>query len=222
MERIEKGMMKEHDRIPSERELCDTYDISRATVRQAIQILEKEGVIYKQHGKGTFVSPIKMNQDLLKFYSFTEEMRKLGKTVSTKIMGFDIIDNEAEINRRMQLKDEVKLYKIVRLRYADDEPMMIVTTYLPVERFPGITKDDLEGQSLYDVLTHRFNAVFSKAEEHFQPVYTGEIEAVLLGTDVNSPSMKIERITYEGGAVIEYGFGIARGDKFRYGVVLEK
>lgn len=76
---IEEGKLKEHDKLLSEREYCDLYDISRATVRQAILELEKNGYIYKQQGKGTFVSPQAFKQDLLKFYSFTDEMKKLGK-----------------------------------------------------------------------------------------------------------------------------------------------
>lgn len=222
MDNIQSGKLKEHDQIPSEREFCDEYDISRATVRQAIQILEKDGVIYKEHGKGTFVSPIKMNQDLLKFYSFTEEMQKLGKIASTRVLQFDVIDDEVEVNRRMKLSEETRLYKIVRLRYADNEPMMVVTTYVPCERFPGLRADDLENNSMYEIFTGRYNAVFSKAEENFQPVYTQLREAELMNIDVDSPSMKIERTTYENDNIIEYAIGIARGDKFKYGVVLEK
>ncbi len=88
IEMIEEGNLQEDDRLPSERELCETYDVSRSTVRQAIQELEKEGYIYRLHGKGTFVSPERFKQDLLEFYSFTEEMKKNWQ--DTKFKGFGL------------------------------------------------------------------------------------------------------------------------------------
>src|SRR5690625_5973380 len=79
---MDQGVYKEHEKLPSEREFCDLYQLSRITVRQALQELELEGYIYKLHGKGTFVAPKSYNQNLVKLYSFTEEMKKLGKTQS--------------------------------------------------------------------------------------------------------------------------------------------
>ncbi len=222
IEMIEEGKLKEHDQIPSERELCDVYDISRATVRQAVLMLEKEGIIYKEHGKGTFVSPIKVNQDLLKFYSFTEEMRKIGKVVETTVLAFETIGAQGDLCRKMKLDEDTQLYKIVRVRYADHEPMMVVTTYVPCDRFPGLTRADLEENSMYDLFINRYKTVFSRAEETFQPVFTGTFEAELFAIDAKSPSMKIDRMTYENQNIIEYATAIARGDKFKYGVVLEK
>ncbi|WP_073197625.1 GntR family transcriptional regulator [Caloranaerobacter azorensis] len=222
IEQIETGQLKENDQIPSERELCDKFDISRATVRQAIQMLEREGYVYKKHGKGTFVSPEKMKQDLLKFYSFTEEMKKIGKTPTSKVIEFEIIGCNEKISRKMNIKKGEKIYKFTRLRLADNEPMMLETSYIPYNRFPGIKKNDLEKEAMYDIFTKRFNAVFTRAEESFQSVLTREDEAKLLNIKAGSPSMMIERLTFERETIIEYTIGIARGDKFKYHVVLKR
>lgn len=222
VEQIETGKLKEHDQIPSERELCNQYDISRATVRQAIQMLEKDGYIYKQHGKGTFVSPEKMKQDFLKFYSFTEEMKKIGKVPTSKVIDFEIICCNEKLSRKMNIAKGTKMYKFTRLRLADDEPMMLETSYVPYDRFPGIEKNDLEKEAMYDIFTRKFDAVFTKAEESFQSVFTKENEAKFLDIKADSPSMMLERLTYERDIIIEYTVGIARGDKFKYCVVLEK
>lgn len=222
IEDIRSGEYKENDKLPSERELCEMYDISRATVRQTIQELEKDGYIYKQHGKGTFVSPEIFKQDLLKFYSFTEEMKKIGKKPSSKVLRFETIDIDDKIAKKMKVNVGAKVYKFTRLRLADEKPIMLETSYIPYSRFEGIKRNDLEEKAMYDIFTKKYNAVFSKAEESFQPVLTREDEAKLLGNEPGSPSMMIERITYEGDNIIEYTIGIARGDRFKYRVVLEK
>ncbi len=222
IEMIEEGNLQEDDRLPSERELCETYDVSRSTVRQAIQELEKEGYIYRLHGKGTFVSPERFKQDLLEFYSFTEEMKKIGKTPSSKVLDFRITKCNEKLARKMKLNIGDKIYVFTRLRLADDEPMMVETSYVPCDRFPGITKEELEKHAMYDIFTKKYNAKFTYAEETFQPVLTREDEAKLLNYSVGLPSMMIERLTYENGNVIEYTKGIARGDRFKYHVVLEK
>ncbi len=222
VEMIEEGNLQEDDKLPSERELCEKYDVSRSTVRQAIQELEKEGYIYRVHGKGTFVSPERFKQDLLEFYSFTEEMKKLGKTPSSRVLDFKVAKCDEKLARKMKLNVKDNIYVFTRLRLADGEPMMVETSYVPYNRFPDLTRDELEKHAMYDIFTDKYNAEFTCAEETFQPVLTREDEAKLLNYFVGMPSMMIERLTYENGNVIEYTKGIARGDRFKYHVVLKK
>lgn len=222
LEMIEKGNLKPDDKLPSERELCDTYDISRSTVRQAIQELEKDGYIYRIHGKGTFVSSEIYKQDLLRFYSFTEEMKRIGKTPSSKVLSFDIIGCNEKLSRKMNLNLGDRVYSVTRLRLADGEPMMLETSFLPYDRFPNLTKEQLEKNAMYDIFTKEYKVIFTEAEEIFQAVTTREEEAILLKYSVGLPSMMVERITYENGNIIEYTKGISKGDKFKYHVRLNK
>lgn len=222
IEMIEEGNLDPDDKLPSERELCEKYSISRSTVRQAIQELEKDGYVYRIQGKGTFVSQEKFKQDLLEFYSFTEEMKKLGEKPSSKVLDFDIIDCNEKIAKKMKLKSGAKLYRFTRLRLADDHPMMLETSYVPYSRFPGLSKKQLEQQAMYDIFKKDYGVSFSYAEEIFQSVRTRDKEAELLNYSSDLPSMMIERITYEKNTVIEYTKGIARGDRFKYHVLLEK
>lgn len=221
-EMIEEGHLSENDQLPSERELCETYNVSRSTVRQAIQELEKEGYIYREHGKGTFVSPEKFKQDLLSFYSFTDEMKKIGKIPSSKVLDFKVIKCTDDLAKKMKLDLGEKLYMFTRLRLADNEPMMLETSYVPYRRFPGLTKEQLEQSAMYEIFTKKYNAVFTCAEEIFQPVFTREEEAILLQYHQGLPAMMIERITHENDKIIEYTKGIARGDRFKYHVLLKK
>ncbi len=138
---IKKGTFAEHDKLPSERELCERFEISRSTVRQAMNELEKDGYIYKEHGRGIFVSPKSFKQDLFKFYSFTDEMKKIGKTPTSKVLDFKKIKSDERLARKLGVKTNQNLYEFTRLRLADDEPIMLETSYLPMVRFPNLTRE---------------------------------------------------------------------------------
>ena len=113
------------------------------------------------------------------------------------------------------------LYRISRIRKADGLPMMYETTYLPFNRFKGIEKEQLEENPMYDVLLKCFNTKITSAEEYFMPILTNKLESVYLDIKEGSPSLKIERFTYENTNVIEYTVSVARGDKFKYRVKLK-
>jgi GntR family transcriptional regulator len=213
---------KEDEQLPSEREIGEKYNVSRATVRQAMQEMEQEGYIYRSHGKGTFVAPQRVNQELLKFYSFTEEMKKLGKSPSSQVLDFEVIDCNKKISNKLEIDENAKVYKILRLRLADNKPMMLETTYLPYDRFPGMVRQQLEQTAMYDIFAQKFAVKITSAKEKFQPVVTNAEEARYLKVSKEIPSLKIERYTYENERIIEYTRSIARGDKFEYCITLEK
>ncbi|MBW8348526.1 GntR family transcriptional regulator [Bacillus sp. IITD106] len=218
--KIEAGELKDHDKLPSERELCEMYNVSRTTVRQTMQELEKEKLIYKQHGKGTFVSPKVINQSLLKFYSFTEEMKKINKVPSSQVLAFKEIESDTQLAKKMEISEGTKVYKITRLRFADDEPMMYETSYLPLSRFPDLHGDDLERMPMYTLFRDKYKAIITKATERFSAIPTSKKEAALLNIREGEPSLLINRISFEGDSIIEYTVTIARGDKFTYSVEL--
>lgn len=220
VDRIDSGELKEHDRLPSERELCEMYNVSRTTVRQAMQELEKENYIYKQHGKGTYVSPKIINQSLVKFYSFTEEMKKINKVPSTKVLAFEQVDCDSKLAIKMGLEEGEQLYKITRLRLADDTPMLYETSYLPVRKFPDLQVEALKKQPMYTIFRDLYQVQLTKANERFRAVPTTQEEAELLQISQNEPSLLIERLTFEHETVVEYTSTIARGDKFTYSVEL--
>lgn len=218
---IDSGVLKENDKIPSERELCDLYEISRSTVRQTMIELEKGNYIYKEHGKGTFVAPKLLKQELHNFYSFSEEMKKLGKKPTSKVLNFKTMVAEPKIIRRLNIKDGDLVYVIKRLRLANKKPMMIEISYIPCDRFPDMTQEDLQGSSMYDFFKQRYEAVFTKAEEIFSAVLINKSESKYLDVKEGIAGMRIERYTYEKDRIIEYTKTIARGDSFKFSVVLE-
>jgi len=220
---IESRELKENDQLPTESELCKRFDISRATTRQALKELASEDYIYMLQGKGTFVSPIKFQQNLLKFYSFTEEMKKIGKNPISLVLEFKIIKPNKKIAQILKVNQNNKVYKFIRLRLADNEPMILETTYIPYKLFPGISRKDLENTPLYSILVERFHTIFAKAEETFRSTLLTEEEAKRLNCIKGISAIFFERTTYNNyDRVIEYTKSIARGDKFKYHVILKK
>lgn len=215
-----ENYMEEDDRLPSEREICEIYSLSRPTVRQALDALERDGYIYKVHGKGTFVAPKKFNQDLVEFYSFTEEMKKIGKIPKSEVVGFEMIAANSIISEKLRITEGDLVYKLTRIRKADNVPMLFEVSYLPYNRFKNLTKKVLEERAMYEIFKEDFNVVMTSAEEYFKPVLTNKLESHYLNIVEGSPSLKIERFTFERNSIIEYTVSIARGDKFTYRVRL--
>lgn len=222
VEEIESGILLPGDQLLSERELCLRYDLSRSTVRLAIQEMERKGYLVKKHGKGTFVCDKKLKQSLITFYSFTDEMKRLGKVPSSKVLSFELLECDARTAKKLQIKTGEMVYRIERLRLADSEPMMLETTYLPQKRFKGLKRETLEVRPMYDVFNEVYHTDLTMAEESFMPVMVNDLEARHLQMSTTLPSLMIERQTFERDQVVEYTISITKGDCFKYTVQLRK
>ena len=219
---IKEKNLQENDRILTEREYCEKYNLSRSTVRQAIAYLEKKGYIYKVQGCGTFVSSREMKQKLLKFYSFTEEAKKQGKTPSSKILSFKEKKADEKICKELNINKDDKVYELQRLRLADDEVVMYEKTYLLEKKMQGLSKNILLENPLYDILQNRYNISFTKATERFSVLLADEKIAEILTIPQGSPIIRLQRWTYAGMEIIEYTVSLVRGDRFEFEVELEE
>lgn len=185
-------------------------------------MLEKERYIYKKAGKGNFVSKKRIEQKLVKFYSFTEEMKSIGRKPESIVLTFAIEEANTKLAQKLNVSPKDLIYKIVRIRLADKIPMMFETTYLPFEYFDGLTKEILEQNPMYKVLQNTYDIEISSAEEFYEPVLASKLESAYLKISKNLPCLKIERIAYQNEKVIEYTTSIARGDQFKYRINLKK
>lgn len=219
---IKEKNLQENDRILTEREYCEKYNLSRSTVRQAIAYLEKKGYIYKVQGCGTFVSSRVMKQKLLKFYSFTEEAKKQGKTPSSKILSFKEKKADEKICKELNINRDDKVYELQRLRLADDEVVMYEKTYLLEKKMQGLSKNILLEKPLYEILQNRYNISFTKATERFSVLLADEKIAEILTIPQGSPIIRLQRWTYAGMEIIEYTVSLVRGDRFEFEVELEE
>ncbi|WP_100065849.1 GntR family transcriptional regulator [Miniphocaeibacter massiliensis] len=216
----EMELMKPGDKLPSERQLCRLYELSRTTVRQAISELELNGYIDRIHGKGTFVSNKDSSKhNLSDYYSFTEQMKIIGKTPKTTVLEFHIERSNKFVANRLEIGEGDKVIRFVRLREADDIPMMLETTFIPYNDFSRMTKAILDELPLYDIYEEVYDRKIKHVEERFSASVIGKEESIILKTDVGSPCLKIKRLSYDGnGKIIEYTISFARGDQFAYKV----
>lgn len=208
------------DLLPSERELTERYGLSRTTVRQALRELENLGLVYRRHGRGTFVASTETQAaNLSQAYSFTEQMREMGRVPATEILEFSRIEADKYLASHMGLRIADPVFVLRRLRSADGVPMMLERTYLPVRTFMGLTRDQLEGVSLYEVMEGTYHERIRLAEEEFSAGIARPEEAAALSVREGSPVLDLVRTTTnEAGEVIEFTLSVARADQFRYKV----
>lgn len=206
------------DLLPSERELSKYYGLSRTTVRLALQELERLGLVVRQHGRGTFVADRSVQAtNLSQTYSFTDQMRQMGRDPSTTILEFAEIDADKNLAEKMRVRMGDKLFKIERLRCADGMPMMVERTYMPMRKFMSLKRPMLEHASLYTVIEQVFHEKIRVAEEEFFASIARPADAHLLGIGEGAPVLDLVRTTYDvGNEIIEYTLSVARADQFKY------
>lgn len=210
--------MRPNAKLPSERQLLVKYDVSRNTIRLALQDLEERGLIYRLHGKGTFVSSIFLNQpNIGGMYSFSEEVTRAGMKASTQNRSLELVVPSQLIADQLNLNESEKTYRLVRVRLSNGQPRIFSKTYLPQKLFPNLKISDLQDQTLYGVLKSKYSQISVMAFEDVQAVSLDETESEYLNEKVGSPSLKIFRKTINDKNVpIEFTISLARGDKFIY------
>ncbi len=201
---IDDGLLCPGDLLPSENDFCDAYHISRTTVRQALHELEIRGMIERKRGRGTFVSTPKVSRNIGNLYSFSEEMRRLGKEPSSSIVSFRLIAKDKCIPAARELASE-RLIDVVRIRLADGCPMLVENTYLPVDLCPNLSWEMLETQSLYAIFSKIYGLTIAQAVESYEAVIMTREESQLLECESTGPAFLIKRRTWDDkGRMIEF------------------
>lgn len=218
--KINDGEYSLGEKIPTEQKLMEKYKLSRDTVRKAINHLVKEKCLYKLQGSGTFVSEEFYSQSLLKFYSFTEEMRRRGKVPSSEIISFDLVEVDERIQKKMSINSK-EVYKLIRLRLADKKPVMYEITYLNPNLIKNLTLKNLTEKPLYDVIRKDYKINFDRAIEKFKAVIPTEDILEKLKMSSLKACMELERYTYSQNEILEYTKSVARGDKLTFEIELK-
>ncbi len=202
--------------VPSERELAEELKVSRMTVRQALTALRGEGLIYQKRGKGTFVSSLKMDIHTRNLDGFSDEMNRRGMRPLSKILHLGRETASKEVSDKLQIETESEVFCLKRLRLADDKPMSLETTYLPVANFPKLDQHNFEKQSLYRILANKYGVVMDSAAEDLEAAVADKEISGLLEVKKNSPLLIVYRLVFaEGNQAIEYTKSVYRADRYR-------
>ncbi len=211
---------KEGSRLPSEKEICEFFQVSRTTVRKAVDELEAEDYLEKKQGRGTYVKKHSISQKLHKFYSFSEELKSLGINETAKLVVFKKIVPESTIRKALQLDSGAQVFWIKRIRYMDEKAYTVENSYIPVKFAPEMTAELIKTNGLYKTL-NLFQVFPERATETFSAVNLTMEDADAMGLKVNDAAIHLIRITYSGVNIIEYCQSVVRGDVFQYTVELK-
>jgi GntR family transcriptional regulator len=217
---ITSGRWEVGEQLPSERELCEAFRLSRTTIREAIDALVSEGLLRREKGRGTFVAEPKIIEKWLEAPdSFTESMLEQGYQIETKVLNLSVVPAPHKVARELRLRSEEPVIVLDRLRIILQEPILVVTSYLPEKLCPTLISEDFTRNSLYQVLREKYGIRIAHAKRVMEAVAANEIEANLLHVKPGVPLLLIESTAYlEDGTPIEYFKARHRGDRTRFEV----
>ena len=217
---IASGRWEVGGRLPSERELCDAFNLSRTTIREAIDALVNEGLLRREKGRGTFIAEPKITEKWLEAAdSFTESMMQQGYQIETQVLNLIAEPSPYNVSRELRLRTGESVIVLDRLRLILQEPILLVTSYIPEKYCPSLVDEDFSQQSLYQVLRDKYNIRITSAKRIMEAVAANEFEANLLHLRQGAPLMLIESTAFlEDGTPIEYFKARHRGDRTRFEV----
>lgn len=219
---IELNHLKPGDSIPSERELAERYGISRPTIRQAIQELVVEGLLIREKGRRTTVATPKFRQWFLEsLTSFQDEMAQKRLSFSTKVLAFERVPASSTLREVLGANVNI-CYKLQRLRYVEGKPVVLVTTFLPLDLFPEMDRENLEQNSMYHLIQSKYGYRIGGATRVIEAINASAEDAKLLGIAPGDAVQLIRTTGYlDNNRPFEYSIAYYRGDLSSFTVNLK-
>lgn len=211
-QRIDAKQLKPGDAVQSERELARIHGVSLMTARHALADLQREGIVERRAGSGTFVAPPRIHFN--KLMSYTEQMASRGLAPSSKIIVAKIVEGEQEITARLGLAATSKMVKIERVRHTADEPFALETCYLPSDDFAELVDAPLERSSLFSTLEHDYGVQLAYADEEVDATVAEGHVAQLLKLRPGAPLLRMRQVIYSTATrPVIYVIGFYRSER---------
>ncbi|ASG79363.1 MULTISPECIES: GntR family transcriptional regulator [Lactiplantibacillus] len=213
---IEAGRWAVGDRIPSERELAGQFDVSRMTLRQAIQTLVDEGILERRVGAGTFVANQKVQEKMSGVTSFTDLMLAQGKVPSSKTISYHVTSPSLSESEKLALKANEQVLRMERIRYGDDVPICFEVATVPERLVKQFTKDEITS-SLYRTLEEKASLMPGKAQQTVSAMSASERIAEYLSVRRGDALLRLRQISYlQTGEPFEYVRTQYVGNRFEF------
>src|SRR5579871_2409826 len=229
-EQMDQGLLRPGDVLPPEVELARQFDVSRHTLRVALEALVRAGRLERQRGRGTVVRRPPIEQNLARFYSVAEEMRLRRTDLQTQVLARGRLSPEddlaAKASERLSISNARQIGFLLRLRLVEGTPVFLETITFPVAvcpyflEVPAPNSEDRGAAPFYETLEQCSHLSVSKARETFRPILVSGYEARLLGVPAGTPVFEVERISYVEERPIEWRRTLARGDRYVFAVDL--
>ncbi len=222
--KIEDGEWAPRAVIPSERQLEMLYDVSRTTTREAVDLLVRQGYLYREHGRGTFVSPPKLQKGLMELTSFSEDLLKRGIQPGQIIRSISRVVPPPSILQKLELPAGAEVTRLERVRLGNEVPIGLQTSYLVLGEGQTLTREEMEAAgSLYNLLQEKFHIIPSAADETLEVTLATPEEAALLQIEAGAPLLLSERVLFsQDRRPVEFVKILYRGDRYRYYVRLTR
>lgn len=221
--RILDGSYPPLSRMPSESDLGATYQVSRITVRQALNDLQKEGLIFKIHGKGTFVAKPKAFQNVSTLQGLAESMQQMGYEVINQLRSFKFVPASALVAERLQVSAHTTVTEVKRVRLINREPVSLEITYLSQVVGERLEKADLVTRDIFLILENDCGIALGHADLAIDAVLADQDLTQALKVEEGAPIMRIERLTHDvSGRPVDFEHLYYRGDAFQYRLRIDR
>jgi len=217
LDQIRSGEYGENDRFPSDTELVEKFGVSRGTVREAVKLLLQQGYLIRKQGKGTFVTFKKIEQDPDKLIGFSELMKKHDMEPSARVIEDTLINPPGHLKKLMHLDEDDRLVRLVRLRYGNNQPLIIERSFFNYKFFKPIRSKNLEQNSIFELLYQHTSTRLGDAIQRIEAISAGKSEHELLDVTLGTPLLLIKRlIQTKTGGYFQYSEDVYRSDRINF------
>ena len=214
---IEEERLKERDRLPSERSLAEEFGVQRDTVRSALEILVKKGVLIRKPRKGYFIAPRKIEINLNHIRSIIKEIERVRNDNRSVMLNYEMISMGKSLAEITRLPEGTLCYQILRIRYDNDRPVSLEKSYLIAEHVPGMSRKDIETHALGSLMKNRYGITLASVHHRITQVYADDIEAELLRISKKEALVRYEGMIFDRkDRLIEYFDNVVMPDNIEF------